>query len=304
MKLWGGRFEGKTGKAVDGFHSSLPFDRRLWRQDIAGSIAHAQMLGKQGIIPSADAEAIVTGLKGILTDIEAGKIEISDDSEDIHSFIEALLTKRIGEPGKRLHTGRSRNDQVALDCRMYVMESCGEAVGLIMALNSVIIAIAEKNAEGIMPGFTHMQKAQPVTLGFHMMAWFEMLSRDASRFMQCRARSDHMPLGSGALAGTTYPLDRSFIAEKLGFTSITDNALDAVSDRDFVLDFIYACSVCMMHLSRICEEIVLWASDEYRFIALDDAFSTGSSIMPQKKNPDVAELVRGKSVIPLLYHGL
>jgi argininosuccinate lyase len=296
MKLWGGRFEGQTDKAADSFHSSLPFDRRLWRQDIRGSIAHAEMLGRQGVIPAADADAIVAGLEGIYGDIESGKIKIGEaDSEDIHSFVEALLTARIGEAGKRLHTGRSRNDQVALDFRMYVRDSCDEAFGLMKTLVSTLLDIAIKNDEVIMPGFTHLQKAQPITLGFHMMAYVEMLLRDASRFLECRGRAAVMPLGSGALAGTTYPLDRMYVAEKLGFPTVTHNALDAVADRDFTLDFLYACSVCMMHLSRLCEEIVLWASDEYRFITLSDAYSTGSSIMPQKKNPDVAELVRGKT---------
>jgi argininosuccinate lyase len=295
MKLWGGRFEMQTDQAANSFHSSLPFDYRLWRQDIRGSIAHAEMLGKQGIIPAADARKITDGLAGIYKDIDEGKVHIGGDAEDVHSFIEALLTERIGEAGKRLHTGRSRNDQVVLDFRMYVMDECGSAIASIKKLARTLADIAEKHAGTVMPGFTHLQKAQPVTLGFHMMAYFEMLKRDAARFAECREHCDSMPLGSGALAGTTYPLDRKFVAEKLGFTRLTDNAMDAVADRDFALDFTYACSVCMMHLSRLCEEIVLWASDEYRFIALSDAFSTGSSIMPQKKNPDIAELVRGKS---------
>jgi argininosuccinate lyase len=294
MKLWAGRFEGQTDDAVDSFNSSLGFDCRLWRQDIRGSIAHAQMLGRQGIIPTADADAITAGLQTIYDDIDTGKVAFGD-AEDIHMFVEALLTERIGEAGKRLHTGRSRNDQVALDCRMYVMDSCGGAIELIKALATVLADNAKLHAETIMPGFTHLQKAQPITLGFHLMAYVEMLTRDASRFADCRKRCGSMPLGSGALAGTTYPLDRQFVADKLGFPSVTQNALDAVSDRDFVLDFIYACSVTMMHMSRLCEEIILWASDEYKFITLSDSFSTGSSIMPQKKNPDVAELIRGKT---------
>jgi argininosuccinate lyase len=294
MKLWSGRFEGQTDSAVDSFNSSLAFDNRLWRQDIKGSVAHARMLGRQGIIPAADAEAIAEGLAGIYADIETGKVRIAD-AEDIHMFVEALLTERIGDAGKRLHTGRSRNDQVALDFHMYVMDSCSRAISLVKALACVLADAAEIHAETIMPGFTHLQKAQPITLGFHLMAYVEMLSRDVSRFMDCRARCGSMPLGSGALAGTTYPLDRQSVADTLGFPEITQNALDAVSDRDFALDFIYTCSVCMMHMSRLCEELILWASDEYRFITLDDSFSTGSSIMPQKKNPDVAELIRGKT---------
>ena len=294
MKLWSGRFERSTDSAVDSFNSSLGFDCRLWRQDIRGSIAHAKMLGRQGVIPSADADAIVAGLRGIYDDIEAGKVEITG-AEDIHMFVEALLTERIGEAGKRLHTGRSRNDQVALDCRMYVIDACGEALGLIRALALTLADIAAKHVNTILPGFTHLQKAQPITLGFHLMAYAEMLSRDASRFLDCRARCARMPLGSGALAGTTYPLDRQSVANELNFPAITRNALDAVSDRDFVIDFLYAASACMMHMSRLCEELILWASDEYRFITLDDAYSTGSSIMPQKKNPDVAELIRGKT---------
>ncbi len=294
MKLWAGRFEQQTNSAVDSFNSSLPFDCRLWRQDIRGSIAHARMLGRQGIIPMADAEAIVAGLQGIYEDIEAGRVQFTD-GEDIHMFVEALLTERIGEAGKRLHTGRSRNDQVALDSRMFVMDACGQAISLIKALASVLIDLSEKHAETILPGFTHLQKAQPITLGFHLMAYAEMLGRDVSRFQECRGRAARMPLGSGALAGTTYPLDRQAVADELGFPAITRNALDGVSDRDFVLDFLYASSACMMHMSRLCEELILWASDEYKFITLDDSFSTGSSIMPQKKNPDVAELIRGKT---------
>ncbi len=294
MKLWAGRFEQQTNSAVDSFNSSLPFDCRLWRQDIRGSIAHARMLGQRGIIPMADTEAIVAGLQGIYDDIEAGRVQFSE-GEDIHMFVEALLTERIGEAGKRLHTGRSRNDQVALDSRMFVMDACGEAVALIRALATTLTGIAERHVETILPGFTHLQKAQPITLGFHLMAYSEMLSRDVSRFQDCRGRAGRMPLGSGALAGTTYPLDRHAVANALGFSAITRNALDGVSDRDFILDFLYASSACMMHMSRLCEELILWASDEYKFITLDDSFSTGSSIMPQKKNPDVAELIRGKT---------
>ena len=295
MKLWGGRFEAQTNKAVDDFHSSLSFDRRLWRQDIAGSIAHAHMLGRQGIIPQEDAAKIVDGLNGILADIETGAIAFDSAAEDIHMFVETLLTERIGEAGKRLHTGRSRNDQVALDAHLFVKASCAEAIASIKRLTTVLLDAAEKHAHTVMPGFTHMQKAQPITLGFHLMAYCEMLARDAARFAHCSAAADVSPLGSGALAGTTYPLDRQSVANALGLSTITQNALDGVSDRDFNLDFLYASSVTMMHLSRLCEEIIAWASDEYRFLTLDDSFSTGSSIMPQKKNPDVAELIRGKT---------
>ena len=295
MKLWSGRFEAPTNEAVDAFHSSIAFDSRLWRQDILGSIAHANMLGSQGIIPKEDADTIVAGLKGIMGDIEAGRVQFDPAAEDIHMFVEALLTERIGNAGKRLHTGRSRNDQVALDSRMYVMQCCSEAGQLLGKLGAALLDIAEAHAGDIMPGFTHMQKAQPITLGFHLMGYFQMFTRDISRFHDCRARCDSMPLGSGALAGTTYPLDRESVAQQLGFSALSSNALDAVSDRDFVLDYIYAASVAMMHLSRLCEEIIAWASDEYRFITLHDSFSTGSSIMPQKKNPDVAELIRGKT---------
>ena len=295
MKLWGGRFSGETNRAVDDFHSSIAFDQRFWRQDILGSIAHAKMLGRQGIIPQIDADAIIAGLNGILADIEAGRVQFDTTAEDIHMNVETLLTARIGEAGKRLHTGRSRNDQVALDARFWTMDECAGAIARIEALMGVLLAIAEAHVGTTMPGFTHLQKAQPITLGFHLLAYCEMLARDRQRFTECRAHCDSMPLGSGALAGTTYPLDRQFVAAELGFTTITGNALDAVADRDFALDFLYACSVTMMHMSRLCEELILWASDEYRFLTLDDSFSTGSSIMPQKKNPDVAELIRGKT---------
>ncbi len=294
MKLWSGRFEGGTDGAVDSFHSSLPFDCRLWRQDIAGSMAHARMLGRQGILSADDVQAIVAGLQGIADDIGAGRVAFTE-GEDIHMFVEALLTERIGEAGKRLHTGRSRNDQVALDSRLFVREAAGRAVEKLRALGTVLLDIAQDHAGTIMPGFTHLQKAQPVTLGFHLCAYWEMLRRDVSRFADGARRADALPLGSGALAGTTYPLDRESVAVELGFSAVTTNAMDAVSDRDFMLDYLYAASVVMMHLSRLCEELILWASDEYRFLTLDDGFSTGSSIMPQKKNPDLAELVRGKT---------
>ena len=295
MKLWGGRFEKATNGLVDDFHSSIRFDQRLARQDITGSIAHATMLGEQGIIPKADADAIVEGLKSILADVEAGKVEFELDAEDIHMNVEKLLTERIGEAGKRLHTGRSRNDQVALDCRMYVKESAKEAISYQRALCETLLAIAKAHAGSIMPGYTHMQRAQPVTLGHHMMAYFQMFSRDMQRMKEVYQHADVCPLGCGALAGTTYPLNRARTAELLGFSSVALNSLDGVSDRDFVCDYIYAASVCMMHLSRFCEELILWNSHEFKFVEMDDGFATGSSIMPQKKNPDVAELIRGKT---------
>ncbi|MDO5378274.1 MAG: argininosuccinate lyase [Clostridia bacterium] len=295
MKLWGGRFEKKTDGLVDDFHSSITFDQRLYRQDIAGSIAHATMLGEQGIIPKADADAIVAGLEGIRQDIAAGKVHFELDAEDIHMNVEKLLIERIGEAGKRLHTGRSRNDQVALDCRMYVRDAAKEAASLMGELCQTLLSIAKANVSTIMPGYTHLQRAQPITLGHHMMAYFQMFARDMQRMRETYAHADVMPLGSGALAGTTYPLDRERVAELLGFSAISQNSLDGVSDRDFVCDYLYAASVCMMHLSRFCEELILWNSHEFRFVEMDDAFSTGSSIMPQKKNPDVAELIRGKT---------
>ena len=295
MKLWGGRFEKATNGLVDDFHSSIRFDQRLARQDITGSIAHATMLGEQGIIPKADADAIVEGLKSILADVEAGKVEFELDAEDIHMNVEKLLTERIGEAGKRLHTGRSRNDQVALDCRMYVKESAREAISYQRELCETLLAIAKAHAGSIMPGYTHMQRAQPVTLGHHMMAYFQMFSRDMQRMKEVYQHADVCPLGCGALAGTTYPLNRARTAELLGFSSVALNSLDGVSDRDFVCDYIYAASVCMMHLSRFCEELILWNSHEFKFVEMDDGFATGSSIMPQKKNPDVAELIRGKT---------
>lgn len=295
MKLWGGRFEKKTDGLVDDFHSSITFDQRLYHQDIAGSIAHATMLGEQGIIPKEDADAIVAGLRDIEQDIAAGKVRFELDAEDIHMNVEKLLIERIGEAGKRLHTGRSRNDQVALDCRMYVRDAAKEASGLMGELCQTLLSIARANTATIMPGYTHLQRAQPITLGHHMMAYFQMFARDMQRMRETYAHADVMPLGSGALAGTTYPLDRERVAELLGFSAISQNSLDGVSDRDFVCDYLYAASVCMMHLSRFCEELILWNSHEFRFVEMDDAFSTGSSIMPQKKNPDVAELIRGKT---------
>ncbi len=295
MKLWGGRFSKATDGLVDDFHSSISFDQRLAEQDITGSIAHATMLGEQGIIPQADADKIVEGLRGILADVKAGKVHWMVDAEDIHMNVEALLTERIGEAGKRLHTGRSRNDQVALDCRMYAKLACQETQEMLRELLSVLLDIAQDNLHTIMPGYTHLQKAQPITLAHHMMAYFQMFRRDLDRFAHAYDAADVMPLGSGALAGTTYPLNRERVAELLGFSRISMNSLDGVSDRDFLLEYLSAASICMMHLSRFCEELILWNTNEFRFVEMDDAFATGSSIMPQKKNPDVAELIRGKT---------
>ena len=294
-KLWGGRFSKATDTMVDDFNSSIRFDARMYEQDIDGSIAHAEMLGKQGIIPSEDSALIVKTLGEIKNDIKNGKVEFEIDAEDIHMNIETILISRIGDVGKRLHTGRSRNDQVALDVRMYLRTEIDEISNLLCELKSTILDIAESNLDTIMPGYTHLQKAQPITLAHHVMAYAEMLRRDTERLKDCRKRLNVMPLGSGALAGTTYPLDREFVAEKLGFDSITKNSLDGVSDRDFVCELAFDLSMIMTHLSRFSEEIILWSSHEFSFIELDDAYSTGSSIMPQKKNPDVAELVRGKS---------
>ena len=295
MKLWGGRFAKSTDHLMDDFHSSISFDQRMAEEDITGSIAHATMLGEQGIIPQADADKIVDGLKGILADVEAGKIEWMVDAEDIHMNVETILTQRIGEAGKRLHTGRSRNDQVALDVRMYAKKACRETEEMLNDLLEVILSIAQDNLDTIMPGYTHMQKAQPITLAHHMMAYFEMFLRDRRRFRAAFDAADVMPLGSGALAGTTYPLNRERVAELLGFADITQNSLDGVSDRDFLLDFLHAASTTMMHLSRFCEELIIWNTNEFRFVEMDDAYATGSSIMPHKKNPDVAELIRGKT---------
>ena len=296
MKLWGGRFSKATDGLVDDFHSSISFDQRLAEQDITGSIAHATMLGEQGIIPQADADKIVEGLRGILADVKAGKVHWMVDAEDIHMNVEALLTERIGEAGKRLHTGRSRNDQVALDIRLNLRAASEHIQGQIKELITVLCDQAEKGAGYVMPGYTHLQRAQPITFGHALMAYASMLLRDLQRFEDATARMDaQCPLGSGALAGTTYPLDRQFTAEKLGFAAPCANSLDGVSDRDFCIELANAISICMMHLSRLSEEIILWCSWEFKFIELDDAFTTGSSIMPQKKNPDVTELIRGKT---------
>ncbi len=294
-KLWGGRFNSATDAQAAGFHSSISFDSRLYQFDILGSIAHAKMLGKTGIIGNDDAQEIVSGLQGILKDIESGNVAFDENDEDIHMNIERVLTERIGENGKKLHTGRSRNDQVALDTRMFVKQASADMSGLVKALMSALIDIAQSNLDTIMPAYTHLQKAQPTTLGHYMMAYCEMFYRDCVRFDASARSADVMPLGAGALCATTYPLDREMVADELNFAAITNNSMDAVSDRDFILDFIYACSVCAMHLSRFCEEIILWSTNEFNMVTLSDAYSTGSSIMPQKKNPDMAELIRGKT---------
>ena len=295
MKLWGGRFAKSTDSEVNDFNSSIRFDGRMYAQDIRGSIAHATMLGKVGVISEEDSRLIVKTLGEILTDIENGKVEFTEDAEDIHMNIETILISRIGDTGKRLHTGRSRNDQVALDIRMYIKDEIIAIKQMLTDLEKTLIGIARENLDTIMPGYTHLQKAQPITLAHHAMAYFEMFKRDISRLDDCYKRTNVMPLGSGALAGTTYPLDREMVCELLGFDSVTLNSLDGVSDRDFVIELASALSICIMHLSRYCEELILWNTNEFQFIEMDDSCSTGSSIMPQKKNPDVAELIRGKT---------
>lgn len=294
-KLWAGRFEKPTSALLDDFQSSIPFDQRLIRCDIMGSIAHATMLGEQGILPKEDTDSIIAGLTAILNDIEAGKLPIDMSAEDVHMFVEAELTQRIGESGKRLHTGRSRNDQVALDVRIYAKDACLTVDGMLRKLLQTLLTLAKAHTHTVMAGYTHLQKAQPVTLGFHLMAYFQMFKRDVKRFRLAYDEADVMPLGSGALAGTTFPLNRERVAELLGFSDVTDNAMDGVSDRDFLLSFLSAASVCMMHLSRFNEELILWSSNEFGTVTMDDAFATGSSIMPQKKNPDACELARGKT---------
>ncbi len=297
MKLWGGRFTKETNQLVHNFNESLSFDRKFYRQDIRGSIAHVKMLARQGILTSEDEKAIIDGLTGILEDLDSGKLTIPEHSEyeDIHSFVEGTLTERIGEAGKRLHTGRSRNDQVALDMKLYTRDEIGELDGLLKDLLKELLAIMEENLDTFMPGFTHLQKAQPITLAHHMGAYFEMFSRDRSRLADIRRRMNYCPLGSGALAGTTYPLDRAYTAELLEFDGPTLNSMDSVADRDYLIELLAALSTISMHLSRFCEEIIIWNTNEYRFVEIDDSYSTGSSIMPQKKNPDIAELIRGKS---------
>jgi len=294
-QLWGGRFTKETDDFVYRFNASISFDKRLYRQDIAGSIAHVKMLAKQKILTEDEKNQILKGLEGILADVESGKLAITDKYEDIHSFVEANLIERIGDAGKKLHTGRSRNDQVALDMRLYIRDEVLAVDKELKNLLQILLRIMEENLDTIMPGFTHLQKAQPITLAHHMGAYFEMFKRDRSRMHDIYERMNECPLGAGALAGTTYPLDREYTAELLGFYGPMQNSMDAVSDRDYVIEFLSGLSTIMMHLSRFCEEIILWNSNEYQFVEIDDAFSTGSSIMPQKKNPDIAELVRGKT---------
>ncbi len=294
-QLWGGRFTKETDDLVYRFNQSLPFDRRFLEQDIRGSRAHAAMLAAAGIISAEEGEAIRKGLDGILSDVKSGALVPEGDWEDVHSFVEANLTERIGDAGKKLHTGRSRNDQVALDMRLYIRDELDGISELLLELLKTILRVMEDNRDTFMPGFTHLQKAQPVTLAHHMGAYFEMFRRDTERLASIRGRMNVCPLGSGALAGTTYPLDRGMTAELLGFDRPCDNSMDGVSDRDYVLEFLSALSIVMVHLSRLSEEIIIWNANEYRFIELDDTYATGSSIMPQKKNPDIAELIRGKT---------
>jgi argininosuccinate lyase len=294
-KPWSGRFTHKTSGIVESFTESISFDKRLWKHDIRGSIAHAKMLAKQGIIPAKDAEAIAKGLLEIAADIESGKFRFRQELEDIHMNIEAELAKRIGAAGKKLHTARSRNDQVALDLRLYLREETEDIISKVLQLQKTLLTIAEKHIDTIMPGYTHLQRAQPVLLSHHLLAYMEMLERDKGRLADSLKRLTVLPLGSCALAGTTLPTDRTFVAEELGFRAVSSNSIDAVSDRDFCVEFLSCACICIMHLSRFAEELVLWSTEEFRFLEMSDAFTTGSSIMPQKKNPDVAELVRGKT---------
>ena len=294
-QLWGGRFTKETDKLVYNFNASISFDQKFYAQDIRGSIAHVTMLQKQGILTKEEKESIIEGLKGIQADVENGTLEITDEYEDIHSFVEANLIDRIGDAGKKLHTGRSRNDQVALDMRLYTRDEIEALDTLLKELLEVLLKLMKEHIETYMPGFTHLQKAQPVTLAHHLGAYFEMFKRDRLRMKDIRKRMNYCPLGAGALAGTTYPLDREYTAELLGFDGPTRNSMDSVSDRDYLIEMLSAMSTVMMHLSRFCEEVIIWNSNEYQFVEIDDAYSTGSSIMPQKKNPDIAELVRGKT---------
>ena len=295
MKLWGGRFKSGVNELVNTFNASISIDSRMYKEDIIGSLAHVKMLGRQGIISSKDSEKIVNGLNEILKRIENGVIDIDNASEDIHSFIESTLTYYIGDEGKKLHTGRSRNDQVALDTKLYVKKYLIVVANQVLNLQTVILNKAKENINTIMPGYTHMQKAQPITFAHHIMAYAEMLKRDYGRLLDCYDRMNEMPLGSGALATSTYPIDRNFVSNELGFNNPTINSIDSVSDRDYAIEALSALSLIMMHLSRFSEEVILWCTGEFNFVELDDAYSTGSSIMPQKKNPDVAELVRGKT---------
>ena len=294
-QLWGGRITKETDKLVYNFNASISFDQKFYAQDIRGSIAHVTMLQKQGILTKEEKESIIEGLKGIQADVENGTLEITDEYEDIHSFVEANLIDRIGDAGKKLHTGRSRNDQVALDMRLYTRDEIEALDTLLKELLEVLLKLMKEHIETYMPGFTHLQKAQPVTLAHHLGAYFEMFKRDRLRMKDIRKRMNYCPLGAGALAGTTYPLDREYTAELLGFDGPTLNSMDSVSDRDYLIEMLSAMSTVMMHLSRFCEEVIIWNSNEYQFVEIDDAYSTGSSIMPQKKNPDIAELVRGKT---------
>ena len=294
-QLWGGRFTKATDQLVYDFNASIGFDQRFFAEDIMGSKAHVKMLAKQGILTEKERDEILVGLESIQKDVADGTLAITAEYEDIHSFVEANLIERIGDPGKKLHTGRSRNDQVALDMRLYTRTQVEHTQELLRHLLTTILSIMEKHTETIMPGFTHLQKAQPITLAHHMGAYFEMFKRDVQRLEDIHERMNYCPLGSGALAGTTYPLDREYTAELLGFYGPTLNSMDGVSDRDYLLEYLSAMSTIMMHLSRFSEEVIIWNSNEYRFIEIDDAYSTGSSIMPQKKNPDIAELVRGKT---------
>ena len=295
MKLWKGRFSKEATSSSDLFNASITFDQRMYEEDITGSIAHAGMLAKQGIIEEDEAELIIKTLGEILEDIKAGKVEFTIESEDIHMNIESILTERIGQTGKKLHTARSRNDQVALDFRLCLRKETGEVDEKLAELLKALKELAEQHQETVMPGYTHLQRAQPVTLAYHLLAYYQMFSRDRERFADGLKRINRLPLGSGALAGTTYNTDREYLADKLGFDSVLPNGMDAVADRDFAIEFLSSCSVCMMHLSRFCEELILWSSVEFGFVEIDDSYSTGSSIMPQKKNPDMAELIRGKS---------
>ena len=294
-QLWGGRFTKETDKLVYDFNASISFDKRFYEQDIRGSIAHVTMLAKQGILTEEEKEQIIKVLESIQTDVENGTLRITEEYEDIHSFVEANLIDRIGDAGKKLHTGRSRNDQVALDMKLYTRDEILELDGLLKEMLEVLLKLMKDNLETYMPGFTHLQKAQPITLAHHMGAYFEMFKRDRSRMKDIYKRMNLCPLGSGALAGTTYPLDREYTAELLGFDGPTLNSMDSVSDRDYLIELLSAMSTVMMHLSRFSEEVIIWNSNEYRFVEIDDAYSTGSSIMPQKKNSDIAELVRGKT---------
>ncbi len=294
-KLWAGRFSRETDASVNDYNSSIAFDHRMFRQDIRGSRAHAAMLARQGIIAAEDARAIDTGLAAIAADLESGRLAFDPAAEDIHMFVETELTRRIGDAGKRLHTGRSRNDQVALDLRLTLRDDAAGLRDGFLHLHRTLLDIASDNLETLMPGYTHLQRAQPITLAHHLGAYLQMLQRDIGRLDDCLARMDEMPLGSGALAGTTYPLDRPSVAAALGFSRITANSLDGVADRDFAIELMACLSIFMMHVSRLCEEIILWSSQEFAFVELDDAFSNGSSLIPEKKNPDVAELTRGKA---------